>query len=201
MNRYLSYSFFMLFGICVACNEKKNDNLFPIKIAKTVPGNFINASDTHFIQRQDTIYYDHDLFTGFQFVLDDKGDTLKKCGFFNGVEEGLQQKWYPNGRLEEERFYINGKKEGLQQGWWPNGQMKFHFTAYDNEYEGEFREWLPNGLLIKCFHYEHGYEKGSQRLWWNDGTVRANYVIKDGKKYGLLGLKICNNPYDSVSKR
>jgi antitoxin component YwqK of YwqJK toxin-antitoxin module len=116
------------------------------------------------------------------------------------VEEGFQRRWYPGRKLNEERFFINGKKEGMHMGWWPDGKPKFIFSASDNEYEGEFKEWNNTGVLIKQFHYHNGQEEGSQRLWWNDGSVRANYVIKKGKKYGLIGLKLCNNPYDSVNK-
>lgn len=195
-------SIIILFGSClIACNSKKDDIFLEPKIAKIVPANFFNAKDKSFRVHNDTVYYNDSFFTGYRFDLDEKADTLSVQSYFNGVEEGIQKKWYPNGQISEQRFYINGKKEGIQEGWWPNGRQKFYFTTYNNEYTGEFREWLDNGLLIKCFHYENGYEKGSQRLWWNDGTVRANYIIKNGRKYGLLGLKTCINPYDSIKKK
>ena len=66
---------------------------------------------------------------------------------------------------------------------------------------GEFKEWYFSGLLGKQFHYVNGQEEGSQRLWWDNGTVRANYVIRNGKKYGLIGLVTCSNPYDSIIKK
>ncbi len=194
-------SIVILFSTCLSCHSKKSDYAFIPKIAKTVPADYYDAADTNFTIHLDTLFYKKKLFTGFRFTLNDQGDTTELGSYFNGVEEGLQQKWYAKGKRQETRFYINGKKERNQRGWWPNGQIKFDFNTYNDEYEGAFREWIENGLLIKQFHYEHGYEKGSQRLWWTDGTVRANYVIKDGKKYGLLGLKICTNPYDSVTKK
>jgi len=194
-------SIVILFSTCMACNSKKNDFVFTPKIAKTVTAVFYDAADSNFTTHLDTLLYMNKLFTGIQYRLNEQRDTVQLGSYFNGVEEGLQQKWYAKGKPQERRFYINGKKERNQRGWWPNGQIKFDFNTYNDEYEGEFREWLENGLLIKKFHYTHGYENGSQRLWWNDGTVRANYVIKNGKKYGLLGLKICTNPYDSVAKK
>jgi len=183
------------------CNTNKNDFFIEPKIAKTVPAIFKNAKDSGFNLHEDTVFYNHIFFTGYQYSLYENGDTAFLKSFFNGVEEGIQKKWYPGKQLEEERFYINGKKEGVHQGWWPNNQKRFCFTLYCNEYNGEFKEWMPNGLLIKFFHYQNGFEVGSQRLWWSDGTVRANYVIKNGRKYGLLGLKTCNNPYDSITKK
>ena len=199
-----SLLFIFLFGMASCSTEKKDVFAAPkkeIKLAKTVPANFLNIADQHFNNHQDTIYYADHFFTGYRFLLYANGDTALLQSYFNGVEEGKQKKWYPNKQLAEERFYINGKKEGIHQSWWPDGKQKMYFEAYGNEYSGEFKEWYPSGLPGKYFHYVNGQEEGSQKLWWDNGTVRANYVIRNGKKYGLLGLKTCTNPYDSVIKK
>jgi antitoxin component YwqK of YwqJK toxin-antitoxin module len=202
LKRFLSFFYLIFLGIQISnCNNQENNNTVNLRIAKTVPAIYQNVQDSNFSMHEDTLFYKHVLYTGFQFSLLDKGDTAFLKSFFNGVEEGNQKRWYPNKQLEEERFYINGKKEGIHQGWWPNHQKRFYFTAYNDEYNGEFKEWTQNGILIKFFHYQNGYEIGSQKLWWANGDVRANYVIKNGRKYGLLGLKNCNNPYDSLTKK
>ena len=172
-----------------------------IKIAKTVPADYLNITDKHFNNHQDTVYYGAHYFTGYRYQLYVNGDTALLQSYFNGVEEGFQRKWYPGKQLAEERFYINGKKEGIHRTWWPDGKQKMFFEAYGDEYDGEFKEWYSSGLLGKFFHYANGQEEGSERLWWDNGTVRANYVIRDGKKYGLIGLKTCVNPNDSVFKK
>lgn len=179
------------------CNKKKE--IIPeLRIAKIVPGKYINAADSGFVNQQDTVYYQNKYFTGYRFLLYHPGDTAFVQSYFNGVEESYQRKWYANRQIAEERFYINGKKEGIHKGWWPDGKEKFVFEAINNEYEGEFKEWYASGVLAKQFHYVNGQEEGSERLWGDNGTVRANYVIRNGKKYGLIGLKTCANPYDSV---
>lgn len=197
-------SFFFLVLIIVlivsSCNNT-NKPLVEPKIAKTVPKNYVLHTDTNFHQHQDTLYYQQQYFTGFSYALFDNGDTQLVKSYFNGLEEGLQQEWYSNKQLTEQRFYINGKKEGLQQGWWQNGKQKFIFTAADDQFIGEVKEWTVTGLLYRDFNYVNGREEGSQKMWWENGTIRANYVIKNGKKYGLLGLKICKNPYDSINKK
>lgn len=191
---------YFLFIMCISCGNKQQP-VTEIKIAKTVPTNYINVNDSDFSKHQDTVYYQQKYFTGYQFSLYNTGDTAFINSYFNGVEEGTQKKWYPNKQLAEERFYISGKKEGVHKGWWPDGKSKFFFEANSNEYNGEFKEWYATGLLCKQFHYTNGQEEGSQRLWWDNGTVRANYVIRNGKKYGLIGLKTCANPYDSIIKK
>jgi antitoxin component YwqK of YwqJK toxin-antitoxin module len=198
--------FFLLFLFSIAsCHTKKEVVVLPpvkeVKIAKTVPPDYKPITDPQLANHQDTVYYDGHFFTGYRYSLYADGDTASLQSYFNGVEEGVQRKWYPNKQLAEERFYINGKKEGIHRSWWPDGQQKMYFEAYGDEYSGEFREWYASGLLGKDFHYVNGHEEGSEKLWWDNGTIRANYVIRNGKKYGLLGLKTCINPYDSVIKK
>jgi len=190
---------FLLF----ACSEaKKNEPEKPEpRIAKTVPPVYVNTDDTGFSKHQDTVLYRNKYFTGFRFALRPNGDTAALQSYFNGVEEGVQRTWFPNRQLAEERFYINGRKEGIHQKWWPDGKPKMYFEAYGDEYHGVFREWYASGLISKEFHYVHGREEGSEKLWWDNGSIRANYVIRNGRKYGLIGLVICENPYDSVIKR
>lgn len=187
---------FVLFS-CNAGTSKKEDP----KIAKTVPQNWKSHINPDFSNHQDTVYFAGQFFTGFRYALFPNGDTQFVKAYFNGVEEGAQKTWYDNKQLAEQRFYINGKKEGLQQGWWPDGSPKFMYTANSDAYTGELKEWNFAGLLYKHFHYVNGQEEGSQKLLWDNGTVRANYVVRNGKKYGLIGLKLCNNPYDSVTKK
>ena len=164
-----------LLSCSTAPKEKKREP----KIAKMVPPVFVNAADTGFENRNDTVYFRHQFFTGYRFLLYKNGDTASVQSYFNGVEEGFQRKWYNNRQLAEERFYINGKKEGTHRGWWPDGKPKFFFTAYDNEYSGVFKEWYASGLQGKEFNYANGREEGSEKLWWDNGKVRANYVIRN----------------------
>jgi antitoxin component YwqK of YwqJK toxin-antitoxin module len=186
--------------LLVSCNAETIKKEDP-KIAKTVPLNYRLDNDSNFFNHQDTVYYGKQFFTGFRYALYATGDTAFIKSYFNGVEEGPQKKWYDNKKLAEQRFYINGKKEGLQQGWWPDASPKFMYTSNSDVYEGELKEWNFAGLLYKHFHYVNGQEEGSQKLLWDNGTIRANYVVRNGKKYGLIGLKLCNNPYDSITKK
>lgn len=201
VSRFIPGYIFSFALVMMSCNGTKKEIKPELKIAKTIPANYLNAGDSGITKHQDTVFYQGKYFTGYQFSLYPNGDTEFIRGYFNGVEEGLQKNWYPGKQLAEERSYINGKKEGVHRNWWPDGKPKFDFTAVNDEYEGEFKEWYSTGLLGKQFHYVKGKEEGSQRLWWDNGTVRANYVVRNGKKYGLIGLKICDNPYDSVTRK
>jgi len=193
--------YFSLVCFLLGCKSNMQTIAVEPRIAKTIPAIWLQALDTNLQRHQDTLYYKHQFFSGYTFLLRNEKDTQQLNAYFNGVQEGYQREWYSNGQLKEERFFINGKKEALQCGWWPNGKPRFYFTTYNDEYSGEFKEWMENGLLVKFFHYQNGKEEGSQKLWWSDGKIRANYVIKKGRKFGLLGYQICENPYDSIIEK
>jgi antitoxin component YwqK of YwqJK toxin-antitoxin module len=161
--------------------------------ARIVPHRYASLADAAFAHHQDTVYYGANPYSGYAYRLSPTGDTLQLSGYVAGLEEGPQIKRYPGGALQEVRQYSAGRKNGLHTGYWDNGRKKFEFTIVDDYNEGNFKEWSPNGVLIKDFNYVHGMEAGSEKLWWNDGTIRANYVVKDGRKYGLIGLKLCRN--------
>lgn len=206
-NRQIGNIFLQMMGtfLCwvfvTACGTANSNHPEEIKIAKTVPLVYVNTADKRFSRKEDTLYFDQHWFSGYAYTLYPGGDTAAVGSYFNGVEEGWQRKWYPARQPAEERFYINGKKEGLHRGWWADGTPKFYFTAINDEYDGLFREWYATGRIGKEFHYVHGREEGSEKLWWDNGTIRANYVVHQGKKYGLIGLKTCSNPYDSILKK
>jgi hypothetical protein len=184
-----------VFMIFTACGYHPKD---VISTAKAVPHNYINIANNRLHCHQDTLYLQHQQFTGYLYSLYANGDTEYVTPYFNGLQEGGQQNWYPNRQLAEKRLYIAGKKQGVQQGWWPDGKQRFAYTAVNDAYNGELKEWNSKGMLYLDLHYINGQEEGSERLWWNNGTIRANYVVRNGKRYGLLGMKVCANPYDSV---
>jgi antitoxin component YwqK of YwqJK toxin-antitoxin module len=125
-------------------------------------------------------------------------DTQFTADYVDGLLHGQQCQWYPNRKLMEERHFVSGNKEGQQTMYWPNGKKRIEFTAVANECDGLFREWTVDGKLFHEGHFAAGHEEGSQKMWYINGKIRANYVVKKGKRYGLLGTKNCKNVSDSI---
>ena len=64
--------------------------------------------------------------------------------------------------------------------------------GYDwGNYYGERIEWHPSGRVAARFRYHQGAELGLQRVWDLSGNLQANYVTRDGRRYGLVGVKPC----------
>lgn len=185
----------------VSCSRNQEKTVLP-KIARAIPNIFVEATNNKLSRNQDTVFYQNKYFSGRIYQLyPSVSDSTFVISYLNGLEEGLTQKWYANKQLAEERPYVNGKKEGEHRAWWPDGKPKFIFEVSNDEYIGELKEWYSSGQLAKEFHYVNGQEDGSQHMWWADGRIRANYVVRNGRKYGSIGIKLCLNPNDSIYKK
>lgn len=172
----------------------------------TIPDKWVMESDTLFAYNQGVLYYQQRPFSGWQYSVYSTGDTAKAVSFYEGREEGFSKSWYSNHKLAEQRFYVKGKKEGRHQAWWENGQPKFAYQFINDEHEGVQRVWAVNGRLVQQFNYQKGHEEGQQQMWFDDGSLRSNYVIKNGRRFGLPGVKNCvsvmeNNAYVKPSKK
>lgn len=119
------------------------------------------------------------------------GKIKATATYFKGKKEGWHTEWNPNGQLSAKRFYIDNRKEGTHKGWWPNGLQKFEFNYQNGIYQGNVKEWYVTGQAFRNANFSKGYEDGVQQMWKSDGSIQANYVVKNGRRYGLLGKKLC----------
>jgi antitoxin component YwqK of YwqJK toxin-antitoxin module len=138
-------------------------------------------------------------FSGRLFALFEAStDTAELSSYQNGKEHGEWKKVYTSGKIKERRFFEQGQKTGEYTAWWENGNRQLHYFFVADEYEGTCKEWNVEGKLVRILNYKSGHEEGHQQWWYDNGKVKANYVIKDGRRYGLLGTKNCINVSDSV---
>ena len=98
---------------------------------------------------------------------------------------------WPNGTVRRETTYIGDVLDGPSRGWYENGAPQFDYAYRDGVSEGEQRQWYPSGQTYTLFHHRAGHEVGQQQMWNPDGTIRSNYVIKGGKRFGLIGALGC----------
>ena len=109
----------------------------------------------------------------------------------DGPGPEVQRSFYPNGALRWERSYSDGTEEGLHRGWYADGSVHFVYNYVDGRLDGLASEWFPNGRQYRAFNYAAGQESGHQQMWHEDGSLRANYVVREGRRYGLMGAKGC----------
>lgn len=138
------------------------------------------------------LYYQNKLFDGLLVAKYDDVSYRMKLQYKEGRKDGFEKQWYLNGQLSQNRNYSQGIKIGNHLAWWQDGTNKFdyHFNE-KGEYEGSRKEWYQNGQLVRDFNYSNGKEIGGQRMWTTTGKIRANYEVKNGERFGLIGLKKC----------
>lgn len=98
---------------------------------------------------------------------------------------------WPSGRVRRESTYIADMLDGPSRGWYETGAPQFEYFYENGLSEGAQRQWYPSGQVYTSFNHRAGHEAGQQRMWNADGTIRSNYVIKDGKRFGLIGALGC----------
>jgi antitoxin component YwqK of YwqJK toxin-antitoxin module len=105
---------------------------------------------------------------------------------------------YSNGRVKRLEERRDGKLDGIVREWYENGARMREFHYRRGVSEGLQRQWYPGGQLFTSFHHHDGQEIGQQQMWNPDGTIRSNYIIRNGRRYGLLGSRGCSGSRDST---
>ncbi len=152
----------------------------------------IAKNDPGFQLENGVLFYKSQRFNGVLFEKYEDGSFKKQIPYENGRKDGREQWWYGNGQLSQRRYYEDGVKVGNHQGWWEDGSAKFEYSFNSTgAYHGKRKEWYRNGQMVRDFNYLNGKEIGKQQMWTDAGKIRANYVVKDGERFGLIGLKKC----------
>ncbi len=162
----------------------------------------LNKREHHFAMQNGLLLLNNKPFSGKLFALfPTTNDTSSIENYLNGKEHGEWLRFYESKKLREKRYFVNGQKTGIYLTWWENGNKQMDYQFVNDEYEGTCREWNEKGMLNKEMNYKKGHEDGRQQWWYDNGKIKANYVIKDGRRYGLLGTKNCINVSDSIFKK
>lgn len=157
-----------------------------------LPNIEITSDHPALIKEAGILYMESGPFSGYVIQVNDDGTLLSKEGYLNGQKEGPSFKWSSNGRLIEERYFHENQKTGRHLGFFNDGQPRFEYYFNCGLPIGTHKEWLENGQLYSLSTYnDSGRPEGEQKFFFPSGKVRANYVIKNGRRYGLLGAKGC----------
>lgn len=153
----------------------------------------VEANSVELSIDKNMLYYKGKEYSGILLVRFDTNELKEKRNYKNGLLHGNQTKWYPEGQKYSLRNYNQGIKTGVHLGWWKNGITKFEFHFNNKgEHDGISNEWFENGTPFKLFHYKKGKEEGSQKMFKPNGNLRSNYVVVQGDRFGLIGLKKCD---------
>lgn len=151
---------------------------------------FISSGDTSLKIINGQWFYQEKPFTG---VIQKKypgGRLMARKSVVDGLEEGWQYAYYPDGTTESKRFYHQGEKDSVNMGWWPNGKMRYAYHFKKGVYEGDFDEWYQSGNPLKHIVYHNGKEQ-SGKGWRENGKIYMSFVLRNGRLYGLINSNLC----------
>ena len=151
----------------------------------------VRGDDAGLEHRDGLLFRDGVAFTGTMFMNGHDGCLAAVTLYLDGARHGEALTWYPGGKLATSRWYEAGVKVGRHRGYWPNGRPRFLTSFVAGRYQGAQQSWHQDGSLAEIRHYLLGRENGEQRSWSRGGELRANYVVRHGRRYGLLGAKPC----------
>jgi len=136
------------------------------------------------------LFYRDTLFNG-QLVAYWKDSICKLSQEYEeGRQAGSELSFYENGKPETERWFTKGEKDSVHRGWWANGKLRFEYHFKKGLYNGPFREWYESGGLLQELVYENGNEV-SGKGWRENGKPYMNFVVKNGRRYGLVNANLC----------
>lgn len=196
LGRYLSSVFIAFVFFQCSSNEDNEASLFSKNSTEISHEKMLSFSaDNPQISFENAgVFYQGKPFSGMLFRLDSQTqDTLKIESYLKGNRHGRWVQYFPGHVLKEFRTFERGKKTGAFVQYFPTGKKQQEYHFQNDEYQGLASEWNERGVLIREMHYVAGHEEGSQKLFYDNGQIRANYVMKDGRRFGLLGTKNCVN--------
>ena len=92
---------------------------------------------------------------GSQLVLD-KRTSLWHFDVDRKPFTGRAIELFPNDAPRGEADFHNGLKDGMERFWWPNGVLKEEGQWFAGKANGVFREWNENGETLKVVRYKNG---------------------------------------------
>ena len=169
-------------------------------IPDVVSWEHVSVDDPRLVSVGATLVLDDEPLTARLEARDASGALVALTHYVDGRRHGMAYRWFENGRLHSSRCFDRGTKQGLQIGYWPNGELRFRYVAESGVYAGTYASWHENGQQGALRHFVAGRESGAQKTWDRSGTLLSNYVVRDGRRYGLLDSKPCFTVDEGVSQ-
>jgi len=97
-----------------------------------------------------------------------------------GKRHGLEQKFYPSGRIADETMWKDDMKHGTWKQFFDNGQLKLVATHVNNKLEGAFTTYYPNGKIEIEGFFSNGTPDGNWVRYDDEGNYIATVKYDNG---------------------
>ncbi len=114
------------------------------------------------------------------------------------LEESGVKKYYPDGQLMSEYFYIDGKLDGICKDYYKNGQVMFESIYVKNKLHGVSKAYYMNGKVKTMSPYKNGRLHGTVKQFHRNEKIKQTIKYKNGQK---LLVKTYNKKGKLLSKK
>ena len=100
------------------------------------------------------------------------GDIQEKIMYKNGEKDGLSEEiWYRTRKIKQKSMYKNGN-EDLSESYYEDGQLKFIVNSKNGKNDGPFESYYENGQLEEKTNYKDGKRDGPYESYYEDGKLK-----------------------------
>ncbi|MCX7650341.1 MAG: hypothetical protein N2050_07300 [Flavobacteriales bacterium] len=126
---------------------------------------------------------------GVWVFLDEKGDTISKENYSQGLRQGIAYTYYgPERTLLEEITYDRDLKNGPYRKYYPNKQLEIFATYRQDTLTGKYIVYSPEGKkLIEGYYDEKGLKTGKWFIYDERGIQKEIIEYKNGFPQGKRG--------------
>lgn len=110
------------------------------------------------------------------------GKLAMRASWRNGVQDGEDRTYHQSGKLLESRTYRNGvRADGLVETFDQDGKLRTRMTQVKGQTEGELLLFYPDGAVESRSLYVNGKLTGPSTAYFADGKVRRTVTYVDGQ--------------------
>ena len=101
--------------------------------------------------------------------------------YTDGVKNGLEEHYYPNGQVSDEILWVNDKKEGPWHQYFDDGTIKLNANYTNNMVNGGYKLYYPGGNPYILGQYIDNMRNGKWTFFDDNGKVKYVLNYKYGK--------------------
>ncbi len=101
--------------------------------------------------------------------------------YSKGVKQGMERKFYPNGKVSEEIEWSNNIKHGAWNQYFDDGTLKMKSFYTNNKVNGPYLFYWPNGTLYIKGNYINNKRDGKWLFYTDEGALKTEIDYKNGK--------------------
>ncbi len=105
-------------------------------------------------------------------------------------------------KLREVQITSNGIKNGVERNFYPNGQLRYEIEYKDGEYHGSTKEYYPNGRMKTYCEYKNGKANGLFVSYYNNAanSVNEEYYMENDSIKGISYTYYPNERIKSIHR-